>query len=369
MRLNHLLPLLLMLFGSPVYGWGTKEHILMTRLAAERLLEDPRTPAEMKAWLRQAQPDLRSLPAEKQFALTARIGLYPRAADGLAFWATYPDFVTLTDGSGETARKVEPFGVPERMLHFIDLEFFFPDDARRGYADDLSHKPGLSDIPRDRADPRWQRSGMLPFRIEQCYQEMVNHIRQGRLVDQPGQYPRDDQATRWAGMLAHYAEDNTQPHHATADYKSQSYFPDKLRAPNVHADMEPRLTDDENADYPALRQEWWEAFEASLATFDDPVNSDDPWVGTVEVSLASYDALPLIGHAAANAYHRDAAGWQFDADAFFHHAGTVDGQQTTVLKMKARQMAWGVKRVERLWLAAWKAGHRPPAQRPISPPP
>src|SRR5690349_6939844 len=34
------------------YGWSTKEHILLTRLAAIRLIENDQTPPEMKAWLR-----------------------------------------------------------------------------------------------------------------------------------------------------------------------------------------------------------------------------------------------------------------------------------------------------------------------------
>jgi len=113
-----------------------------------------------------------------------------------------PDLEALTAGLGEGGRKVEPFGVPERSLHFIDLEYFFPDDARR-----------------------------------------------------------------------------------------------------------------------------------------------------------SYDALPLIGHAAQAAYTRDGTSWKFDADKFYHFKGTVNGKATTVLQMKARQMAWGVKRTQRLWRKAWDEGH------------
>ena len=39
------------------------------------------------------------------------------------------------------------------------------------------------------------------------------------------------------GAAPAYAQDNTQPHHATADYKSESYFADKRRPPNVHSEM------------------------------------------------------------------------------------------------------------------------------------
>ena len=84
-------------------------------------------------------------------------------------------------------------------------------------------------------------------------------IRQGRLVDKAGQFPRDEHASKWAGFLAHYLQDNTQPQHATEDYRSASYFSANPRsAPNVHADVEYRLVDDEFEDYPALRAEFFD---------------------------------------------------------------------------------------------------------------
>jgi hypothetical protein len=64
---------------------------------------------------------------------------------------------------------------------------------------------------------------------------------------------------KWAGFLAHYVQDNTQPHHATEDYQSRSYFPkikDPKKAPNVHADIEYRMVDDEFNDYADLREEF-----------------------------------------------------------------------------------------------------------------
>ncbi len=348
---------ILLMASSPSFGWSTKEHILLTRLAAEGLIADSKTPDAMKDWLRKAAPDLRDMEAEKHFLLEARIGMYPRGADGLSLWAIVPDLNASMDGQGENAKKVALFDVPERQLHFIDLEYFFPIDAERNYADDLSHKPSVKDVPRDMSDPRWKRSGMLPFRVEQCYQNLVENLRKGRLVDAPGQFPRDEHAQKWAGMLAHYVEDNTQPQHATADYKSSSYFKDKFRGPNVHGDVEFRLVDDELADYPRLREEFWTEFTKALQEGHDPVYTEDPWLGTVEVSLASYDGLPLIGHAAVAAYTREDEKWMFDADAFFHFKGMFHGREVTVLQMKAAQTAWAVKRVQRLWRKAWDESH------------
>ena len=41
--------------------------------------------------------------------------------------------------------KVEPYGVHERLLHFVDVEYFNKDANRREYAHDLSAKPTLAD--------------------------------------------------------------------------------------------------------------------------------------------------------------------------------------------------------------------------------
>ncbi len=220
-------------------------------------------------------------------------------------------------------------------------------------------------MPRDIDDERYKRAGMLPFRVEQCYQELVKQLRAGRLTDKPGQFPRDEHAAKWAGFLAHYAADNTQPHHATIDYKSQSYFADKRNAPNVHAEMEYRMADDENDDHMELRKEFWPLFAKALDEVKDPVQTDDPWQSTLEVALASYDALPLIGQAAMAAAKQggtpDAPAGpseQFDTQTFFRFKGTYGGRPTTVMEMKARQTAWAVKRIERLWLQAWKEAHQ-----------
>ena len=348
------------------HGWGTKEHILLTRLAAIRLVNDPQTPVEMKAWLREALPgmgpDVASL---REFVLSTRVGPYPRGVDGLDFWVVVPDLIAMADAGAppERARKVDPFGVPERMLHFIDLEYFMPEESRRRYLPDLSNRPRPSDVPRDPADARFARAGMLPFRVAQCYRDLTARIREGRLVDKRGQFPRDEHATRWAGYLAHYVQDNTQPHHSTVDFRSASYFGDNPRgAPNVHADVEFRLVDDEFEDYPELRKEFWDLLVKALDGGNDPADTDDPFDSTLQVAVRSYEALPLIGRAAVAAYGAGGGPRRaFDARAFFHFRADVAGTETSVLEMKARQMAWGARRTERLWLQAWREASRPPS--------
>ena len=256
--------------------------------------------------------------------------------------------------------------MPERLLHFIDVEMFMPDEARRRYARDLSNKPALADIPNDPADPRLARTGMLPFRVEQCYGKLVESIRAGRLTDTPGQFPR--RARGQVGRFSCAATSRTTPSRTTRRPTTRARRTSRrvpAAQPNVHADMEYRLVDDDFADYPELRRAFWEAFAKAAEAARDPVGTDgNLFRSTLEVSLASYDALPLIGEAAVAAYGAAGGGRprDFNAGAFYTHRGRVRGEEMSLLEMKARQMAWAERRVETLWLRAWKeANATPPA--------
>jgi hypothetical protein len=121
-----------------------------------------------------------------------------------------------------------------------------------------------------------------------------------------------------------------------------------------------------------LREEFWPIFAKALSEVRDPVQTTDPWRATLEVSLASYDALPLIGEAAMEAAKQGGTPTEpkgpfqaFDTNVFFHHKGQFHGREMTVMEMKAIQQAWAVRRVERLWLAAWNEAH---AQQPATVP-
>lgn len=345
----------LVLLAGNLFAWSNKEHIQLTRIAAQQLIIDPDTPPAMKEWLKKGiagGPQL--LEEEKEFLLHKHVGIAPRGVDGLPFWAVVPDLIGMIDRE----KPVEKFGVAEQKLHFIDVELFMPAGAQK-YAPDLSHKPHLKDFPRDINDARYRNAGMLPFAVEHAYGELVRCLLAGKIEERDGQFPKDDHAMKWAGYLAHYVQDNTQPHHATEDYQSRSYFPgiqDPQKTPRVHGDVEYRLVDDDRNDYAELREEFAGLFVAALQDVDDPSKSPDPWTSTLEISLYSYDALPLIGKAAVAAYREaseDGPG-RFNEERFFHFKGDCMGREMTVLEMKARQQALAVKRTQKLWLAAWK---------------
>ncbi|HWP40548.1 MAG TPA: hypothetical protein VNL70_06440 [Tepidisphaeraceae bacterium] len=358
------LAFVLSLIGAPgtLLAWSYKEHILFTRLAVLRLLEDPATPAEMKAWLGQAAGELPNLEQNQHFFMTRRVGRIPVGYTDMIYWACVPDI----EAENRAAAEVEPFKVKERMLHFIDLELLWPDQSRRRYRHDLSNKPLLQDIPRNIDDPRLVQAGMLPHRVEQCYRELVAAIRAGRLHAPAADLQQKYQtATYWAGYLSHYLADNTQPHHATVDYKSQSYFANPAKAPNIHAEMEYRMCDDEHEPFTDLRQEYWQMLLRQLREFEDPIQTEDPFQATVEVSLRSYDALPLIGLAAMSAagqagtpdHPTGQISGTFDTRAFFRFTGPYMGRQMSVLEMKAIQSAWAVKRIQRVLRQAWVEAH------------
>jgi len=344
---------------SATFAWGTKEHVQLTRIAAARLIADENTPPAMRQWLRDATPGVMDMDAERRWFVETRHGIVPRGVDGILYWCVAPDVVALMD---QQKAKVAPFGVPEQLLHYIDLELFLTGDRPREYRHDLSGKPKLDQIPRDMADVRYQQAGMLPFRVTDCYEKLVAQLRAGRMNDKPGQLPRDEHAAKWAGYLAHYLADNTQPQHATIDYKSAAYFADKHKAPNVHAQLEYMMGDDDADDHAALRAEYWSLLVRALEEVRDPIETADLFTATNEVALASYDALPLIGTAAMAAMKQGgppdapsgaAAGDKFDLDTFFRHRGPFQGREMSVMEMKARQQAWAVKRIERVWRRAW----------------
>jgi hypothetical protein len=356
---------MLLIGASTSLAWSYKEHVLFTRLAVARLLDDPTTPDAMKAWLREAEPNVPDLAAAEKYFMETRVGPNPVGFTNLSYWVCVPDI----HANDRTGPKVEPFGVQERSLHFIDLELLLPPepaDRKLVYRHDLSNKPVLSDIPRQHTDPRLIQAGMLPHRIEYCHKQLVQAIQDGKLHAPTSAEQEAKTATYWAGFLAHYVADNTQPHHATVDYKSQTYFANPTRAPNVHAEMEYRMCDDEKNDFMELRKEYWPLFVKHLAEFDDPVQTRDVWQGSVEVSLRSYDALPLIGLAAMKGGKQagtpekpegpSATTAQFDTEAFFRFEGQYLGRNMSVIEMKAIQTAWAVKRIERGLRQAWEEG-------------
>ena len=355
-------------------AWSFKDHVLVTRLAVQRLLADPQTPADLRDFLQTAEPTAGSPADAERFLIHDTIGANPPDLKGLDYWCVFPDRARDLDGN----KPVAPFGVPEALMHFIDLELLKPvgPGGVQQYRDDLSGKPTLDELPRDFHDPRLVQAGFLPYRVEQIYGELVKAVRDKRLT--PTADGDRDNALVLTGYLAHYLADNTQPQHATLDYKSLSYFDDTRKAPNVHGMLEYGLIDWAGHDYPALRQELWDAIAANLERMDAARSRASiapfrPFRDVAAMSLWSYDALPLLGRAAQAAAGQRVqnddptqpvgppakSADDFDIEAFYHFRGKVGGQEMSVLDLKARQLAIAVTRVQAAILQAWQESDQP----------
>ncbi|MGN6506571.1 MAG: hypothetical protein ACTHM6_13510 [Tepidisphaeraceae bacterium] len=344
---------------SRANAWGSKEHIQLTRLAIEKLLADPTTPAGLKSWLIKNTPDLGNAEQERNYFLHEHVGAARNDLKGFSFWVIQPDV-----RSGDHKTGVPPCNVPEQMNHFIDMEYLNKDIDRHVYKHDLSNMPDITQAPRDPHDPRYRESGVLPFAIEYSYKNLVTCFKQGKMepsVSNPGD---EMNALKWAAFLAHYMEDNTQPLHNTQDYKCASYFADRRTAPNVHAEMEYRMADDEKQELPQLRADYWTEFTKDLATMKDPVTTPDLWMATLQVGIEGYRQIPLIGLAAMAASgekgtpdHPIGRVKGVDTEKFFRFSSNVTGKQETVVQMKARQQAWAVIRVAHTLRRAWDEAH------------
>ena len=348
------LMLALLLLAAPASAWSYKEHVAFTRLAVQRLLADDAAPQDLKAWLREVAPDAGDLDDLRTFVVDERMGPNPEGVRGLSYWAIHPD----TDRS----TAVPAFRTTEGPMHYVDLEFLNPDPDDQAYADDLSNLPAFEAIPMDPQAEVYEQAGYLPFRVGQCYEELVASIREGKLAPDADD-ERLDNALSWAGYLAHYLQDNTQPHHSTIDYKSLSYFPDAGRdAPNVHGMTEYGFLDDGAMAYPDLRRDYFEALLARLDEWDrlaaeEPAAAEfldlgDPITSTFKVSYEAYGLLPLIGRAAQAAVE---AGSMREPDLETFARFRLDDAGPSLLQAKASAGAIAVLRTERALRQAWEA--------------
>jgi hypothetical protein len=351
-------------------AWAHQGHILLTRLAALRIIDDPTAPKGLRDFLKanmdHTLADCEAL-AEVQYVGPNPQDL-PQFDTALDKWCTMPDRMKAPP---EGLKKIEPYGMPETFMHRLDLEVFSNPPI---YKDDLSGKPDVSKIPHDLKDPRWKRAGFLPWRVEEMYHRLVKDFGPGDGIADP------DQAQRDAGYLAHYVEDSTQPHHATLDYQSQSYLAGHvagmpastqpitmalalLHLPlgvNPHGDLEYELflnTDEPRA---TLRKEFWKELTADIddqsaesASAKITAENFDPFRWDLDILSDSYDYLPFIGRAVQAGY----SSGKFDPAVFFNYSGSAKGKTMTIVSLIARQNAEAVLNVEMVYRLAWDEAH------------
>ncbi len=370
-----IIPLALACCALPtsVYAWSHQGHILISRLAALRIIQDPQAPAELKSELQNCMPY--TLDDCRKLAVGDFVGEHPadHFLSGLDGACTLPDrYQLMADGR----KPIAPYQVDEGKLHFMDLEFF---SSVGEYRDDLSGMPKIADIPHDLKDPRYKLSGYVPFRLEESYNNLVAELKKAPGTSKP------ESTLHWLGYMMHYAEDIHQPQHSTADYKSLSYLAvakvpgvrtirrelsdgrtvmqyqvdrDKSRQINPHGDIEFQLFENNDEPRGAFRKEYWDLLinkidilhqqlPASLSTSSSAPIFDS----ALAVLEDSYQNLPLIGHAAASAYKTGS----FSPAVFFPYKDSASGP--SILEMIATQNAKAVLYTEILIRRAWAQAH------------
>src|SRR5208282_4408886 len=104
-------------------AWSHQGHILITRLAALRIIQDPSAPQGLRDFLRQNMAY--SMDDCKALATVQYVGPHPEDIQqfdqALDRWATMPD--RMKAGVPGT-RKIQPYGMPETFMHRLDLEVF-----------------------------------------------------------------------------------------------------------------------------------------------------------------------------------------------------------------------------------------------------
>jgi hypothetical protein len=366
-RLPHVATLSLLLLTSVAGAWSHQGHMLLTRLAALRIINDPSAPPGLRDFLKANMPY--SMEECRDLALNQVVGGDPKNPVGLDDAVTLPDRIGFVEPGKSAA--IAPYGVAEPKLHYMGMEWFSGDPT---YKADLSNRATLGQISRDLRDPRWKLAGYVPLRVEECYKNSV-----AAFSASDGKIDNAE-AVHWAGYLAHYLEDCHQPHHSTVDNRSYSYLAGKVAAVheirtktsdgkeaityrvdpgvtiNPHSNVEYSLFENTAEPLTTFRQQYWTELTARIdahaKTFSSPTPYD-PFARSILILSESYEYLPAVGDAAQRGY----ASGKFDPSAFFGAQETVHGQSMTLIQLIADRNASAVLEVEAAWRHAWADAH------------
>lgn len=325
--------LILLLAAPSAPAWSRKGHILITRSAVKLIVEDPAAPAELKAILLEGLGDPKKLELLSEFV----IGLedLSRPDHGLDLYSFRPDELASTKS------PVPALNSTEDKMHFLDMEFFHPDPARRHFHPAGINKIRAEDLPRNSRDPRYKEAGYVTFRVAECYKQLKRSL---------ARVHSSEEVFLWIGYLSHYLSDAHQPLHATIDYRGYNCPRNREVKYDLHKSMEGDLFRDDRPEGRILRERFWEHYQRALFSTDSVARRKDPYDATVEALLSGYDYLPMLCDAGAAGLE----GGEFSLDRWFTYAGEVGGKKTSVLEVKATRMAQSAKMLKRLILQAWK---------------
>lgn len=286
--------------ASPAaFGWGRTGHMMINKIAAEKL------PADLPAFLH-------------THAFIQQMEYQGPEPDRWKSYATEPELVVVQS--------------PD---HFIDLEW--ADAAigttlpRRRYDYIRSLMAAQPQHPDLALTP--EKVGMLPYQIEEVWERLKSSMRDYRALEKEHQDTKPVEAliVFYAGWLGHYVADGSQPLHVTAKYNGW-YGPNPngyTTEHHIHAKFE--------SDF--VKNNIHEADVAALVPAK-PVPHGDIFDDTMAYLRHSNSLVEKT--------------YQLEKAGAFDGAGTAEGKQFTL-----QQMAEGATELRDLIVYAWEASATP----------
>ena len=281
----------------PSFGWGSKGHKMINRLAAEAL------PTDMPAFMRT-----------------------PEAIDEIEYLGPEPD---------RWRSRAEPeLSAEQAPDHFIDMEFAerIGTLPRRRYDYIAALYAYAAAHPDQAQEMRPERVGFQPYITEEVWERLKSAMRDYRELSAQNQDTKPVQAAIlfYAAWLGHYVGDGSQPLHTTIQYNGwtgpnpNGYTTDHT----IHARFETDFVD-ANINAPDVQP---------LIAPLHPIG--DEWD----------DYLAYLRH--TNSLVEKV--YQLDKDHGFDGAGTAEAKQFT-----AERLAAGASMLRDLYVAAWVKSAEP----------
>lgn len=335
MRHLAVVPLLILCVYTHANAWTDIGHVIITRAANQLILNDDKSPAELKqvvrhhGFVRYGAHDLKGLILAGRDARFAPLGL--------EMLSVMPDVTRASENS-----MIRKFGAPEGKMHYLDAEYFLEGDLPQHPITGKAVDRMFAALPDDPTDPRYVTAGYVTFRIQHCYRSLIRAM--GRSHPQ-----HQHLMLYWWGYLSHYVSDLYQPHHTTFDYKSHSYL-DQIsgQKPNLHLILEHWIFQTDQEDRTQYRQRFYRSFMETLQQTNPPLVAD-PYELAVEIARQSYHYLEPLGQRVRASID---ANRKFDATMFF--SSPKSPEQLDVLRMQAQQMAKAAVCIKALVLKAYQ---------------
>ncbi len=300
MKFRHPLSVLLLcLLAVPFsYGWGSKGHTIINRLAAESL------PADMPTFMRT-----------------------PEAINEIAYLGPEPD---------RWRSRAEPELSSEQAPdHFIDIEYadLIGTLPRQRYQYIAALYAYIATHPDRAADLRPEKVGFQPYITSEVWERLKSAMRDYRILSAAHQDTKPVEAAIlfYAGWLGHYVADGSQPLHVTINFNG--------------------WVEKENPNGYTTEHSIHSQFESGFVDAAINISDVQPLVAPVHPINDEWDDyLAYLRH--SNSLVERV--YQLDKQHGFDGTGTPESRQFT-----AERLAAGASMLRDLYVAAWVKSAEP----------